>query len=150
MATNTTPPAAVQRLTLTNFIAAWETWSAEDMIACFSPDIQQRSMPLALGIPGRSRKEIEYTLPKLVQAVRNYSLKVSNVIHDTARNKAAIYAEAQGDTPFGDFQNEYACFVEFDDKGEKIKQLDEFMDSVFLMRFFPGFKRYLEEQSKGS
>ncbi|RMZ74761.1 hypothetical protein DV737_g5767, partial [Chaetothyriales sp. CBS 132003] len=139
-ATVLAPPADVQQQTLTNFIAAWETWSAEGMIACFSPDIEQRSMPLALGIPGRTRKEIEFVLPKLVQAVDNYDLKIGHVVHDTAHNKAAIYATASGNTPFGDFNNEYACFIVFDDKGEKIRQLDEFMDSIFLMKFFVGFK----------
>lgn len=73
----------------------------------------------------------------------NTQLELGDVVHDSGRNKATIYAAASGDTPFGDFKNAYAFFIEFDDRGEEIKRLDEFMDSLFLIKFFPGFKQYL-------
>jgi len=113
------------------------------MLACFSEEVQQRSMPLSLGIPARKRQEVEAVLPKLVQVVDNYGLDIQHIVHDVSRNKASVFAIASGDTPFGDFNNEYAVFLEFDDSGEKITRLDEMMDSVFLMKFFPSFKKYL-------
>lgn len=67
-------PSEVQAKTLEKFIDAWQQWSAEGMLACFSPDVQQRSMPLSLGIPARKRKEVEAVLPKLVQVVDNYGV----------------------------------------------------------------------------
>jgi hypothetical protein len=67
------------------------------------------------------------------------------VVHDSERSKAAIFAVATGDTGFGDFQNEYACFLDFSETGEKIIKLDEFMDSAFLMKFYPDFRKYLAE-----
>lgn len=63
-----------QAKTLEKFIEAWQQWSAEGMLACFSPDVQQRSMPLSLGIPARKRQEVEAVLPKLVQVVDNYGV----------------------------------------------------------------------------
>lgn len=67
-------PSDLQAQTLERFIEAWQKWSAEDMLECFSSDVQQRSMPLSLGIPARQRKEVEAVLPKLVQVVDNYKV----------------------------------------------------------------------------
>ena len=67
-------PSDVQIQTLERFIEAWQKWSAEDMLECFSSDVRQRSMPLSLGIPARQRKEVEAVLPKLVQVVHNYEV----------------------------------------------------------------------------
>jgi hypothetical protein len=66
-------------------------------------------------------------------------------VHDPARNKASIFAISTGNTPFGDFTNEYAVFVTFDESGEKITSLDKMVDSAFLMTLFPQFKRYLQK-----
>lgn len=68
-------------------------------------------------------------------------------MHDVTRGKASIFAVSSGDTSFGDFTNEYAVFIEFDETGEKITKLDEMMDSAFLMKFFPNFKKYLAEHA---
>jgi hypothetical protein len=65
-----------QKITLDNFIKAFSDWSAEGQLACFTEDYKQRTLPLSLGIPGRSKKEAAHSLPKLEEVVRN--VKVSD------------------------------------------------------------------------
>lgn len=68
-------------------------------------------------------------------------------MHDPLRNMAAMYAISTADTPFGDWTNEYATFVTFDDGGGRITRVDEMMDSAFLRDFYPKYARYSEENS---
>jgi hypothetical protein len=67
-------PAHIQARTLESFIEAWKRWSAKDMLAVFSEDFTQTTMPFALGIPVRSRSEVEAVLPKLTQTVTDYKV----------------------------------------------------------------------------
>lgn len=67
-------------------------------------------------------------------------------MHDARRSKASVFAVATGVTPFGEYHNEYAIYIDFDESGEKITHLDEMMDAAFVMEFFPGFKQYMAHQ----
>ena len=66
--------AEVQGETLQKFIAAWKRWNAEDWLATFADDFTQVTMPFGLGVPARSRSEVEQVLPKLMQLVQNYEV----------------------------------------------------------------------------
>ncbi|MCJ1251525.1 Monooxygenase AgnL5 [Trapelia coarctata] len=138
-------PAHIQASTLESFIEAWKRWSAQDMLAVFSDNFTQTTMPFALGIPVRSKSEVEAVLPKLIQTVTNYKLTIQQIVHDPGRNKAAIYAMSTGDTPFGPWALEYAAFCTFDEAGEKIAKVEEMLDSAFMRDFGPKFHKYLSE-----
>lgn len=67
-------PAHVQEKTLNIFMEAWARWSAKDMLAVFSDDFMQSSLPFSLGVPARTRPEVEAVLPKLMQTVTNFKV----------------------------------------------------------------------------
>ncbi|KAF2232858.1 hypothetical protein EV356DRAFT_517001 [Viridothelium virens] len=140
-------PADIQAETLARFLNAWKKWSAEDWLNIFADDITQVTMPFALGIPSRSRAEVEQTLPALVAAVQSYELTIHNVIHDVQAGKAAVYALSKGKLPWGPWELEYAVFITFNKAGDKIACLEEMLDSAFLKDFGPKFGQYLQQLS---
>ena len=75
-------------------------------------------------------------------------LTIHNVIHDPAHGKAVIYALAKADTPIGPYQNEHACFVWFDESGEKVNKIEEMFDGVFMNEFLPKLDKYIGEKEK--
>lgn len=68
-------PAQVQAATLQQFLNAWKKWDAKEWLAIFADDFTQVTMPLGLGIPTRSRAEVEQVLPALVATVKSYEVR---------------------------------------------------------------------------
>ena len=81
-------PADVQAATLQRFLDAWERWSAEEQLALFSDDFTQATLPLRLGIPPRTRAQVEQVLPKLVELVKSYQVRKKITSLDSSKRKA--------------------------------------------------------------
>jgi hypothetical protein len=73
-------------------------------------------------------------------------LTVHEIVHDSARNKAAIYCLSKGDTPFGPWNVEYATFLTFNEAGDKVARCEEMIDPSFMKEFMPRFEEYMREQ----
>ncbi|KAK4233719.1 hypothetical protein C8A03DRAFT_47798 [Achaetomium macrosporum] len=138
-------PAHIQAATLGKFLAAWNDQNAQDTIALWSDDFKQRLLPLSLGTPVQSRAEAEAIYPKLTGSLTNWKLEIREIVHDTARGTAAVYATSQADTPLpGEkWTNEYALFLSFTEDGTKVSRLEEMVDTAFYRHFFPKFQQYL-------
>lgn len=67
-------PAHVQAATLNKFLEAWKKWDASEWLATFSSDFEQVSLPFSMGMPARSRAEVDLILPKLMESVTNYQV----------------------------------------------------------------------------
>jgi hypothetical protein len=59
--------------------AAWKKWDAAEWLNTFSDDFEQVALPFSMGVPARGRGDVEYVLPKLMEAVTNYSLDVHEI-----------------------------------------------------------------------
>ncbi|KAJ6083564.1 hypothetical protein N7467_007699 [Penicillium canescens] len=135
----------VQAATLEKFINGWKNWNAEEWMSTFSDDFTQVTLPFQLGVPTRTRTQVDHILPALIATVSSYELTVHHVIHDSDRNKAAVYALSKGALPWGPWQLEYAVFITFSEAGDKVAVLEEMLDSAFLQDFGPKFAQYLDE-----
>lgn len=71
---NMSNSASAQAATLQRFLDAWKKWDAAGMLATFSDDFTQVTLPLALGIPPRPRAEVEAVFPALVATVKSYEV----------------------------------------------------------------------------
>ncbi|KAL9078952.1 MAG: hypothetical protein Q9157_002136 [Trypethelium eluteriae] len=136
-----------QGATLEQFIAGWKKFTPDDWTATWSEDCIQKMLPFTLGVPARSRTEVQVVLPKLMEILTNYELEICEIVHDVSRSKAVIYATSKANTPFGDFKwtNEYAVFLSFTVDGKQINKVEEMVDTAFYREFFPKFQSYLSE-----
>lgn len=63
-----------QHATLDKFIDAWKRSSAADMVATWSDECTQRTLPFSLGHGARTPAEVMGTLPVLQKAVNEYQV----------------------------------------------------------------------------
>lgn len=68
-------PAGIQAATLQRFLDAWKKWDANEWLALFAEDFTQVTLPFGLGVPSRSRAQVEQVLPALVATVRSYEVR---------------------------------------------------------------------------
>ncbi|KAH8701027.1 hypothetical protein BGW36DRAFT_425822 [Talaromyces proteolyticus] len=135
----------VQAATLQRFLEAWKKWDAQEWMATFADDFTQVTLPFSLGIPNRTRAQVEEILPALMAIVKSYELTIHHVIHDAEKNKAAVYASSKGILPWGLWEVEYSTYITFSEAGDKVSVLEEMIDPTFMRDFGPKFKQYLQD-----
>lgn len=89
-------------------------------------------------------KALRYVIKILIARIEQ--LKIHNIVHDTARGKAVIYALTKADTPVGPYSNEHALFIWFDESGKKVQKIEEMFDSVVMKDILPKLEKYKAEQ----
>ncbi|KAF5131503.1 hypothetical protein MHUMG1_07654 [Metarhizium humberi] len=128
-------PAEVQAATIDKFIEGWGTNNPEAWVQLWTDDCTNKILPFSLGAPPMSKDTVvSKALPKLFGNLANWKLQVYEVVLDTKKSKAAIYATSKADTPFGDFKwaNEYAAFVTLTEDGKQISKIEEMVDTAFF------------------
>ncbi|KAL2156765.1 hypothetical protein VTH82DRAFT_1511 [Thermothelomyces myriococcoides] len=138
--------AAVQEATLDEFIEAWKRWKPDTFFDTWTDNCTVTSLPFSLGVPTRSREEMDKLIPALMGVMSNWELTVHTIVHDTAHGQAAIYALSKADTPIGPYKNEHALFLWFDKSGKKVDKIEEMIDQAVLKDFFPRLQVYMEQQ----
>lgn len=56
-------------------------------------------------------------------------MEIHDYIVNLQERKVAVYSTLTATTSFGPFKNEYVWFLDFDQTGEKITRIKEFLDS---------------------
>ena len=73
--------AYIQAATLNRFLDAWKKWDATEWLATFADDFEQVSLPFSMGLPARTRAEVDMVLPKLMATVTNYQVSLLLIDH---------------------------------------------------------------------
>lgn len=67
-------------------------------------------------------------------------------MNDPENHSAAVHASGIGESPVAEYKNEYAFFLEFNETGEKITRIEEFVDAAFSKSFLAKVKEYQAKQ----
>ncbi|KAK4613360.1 hypothetical protein CLAFUW4_09160 [Fulvia fulva] len=74
------------------------------------------------------------------------TLKDFRIVNDADQHMAVVHASGSGETPFAHYSNEYAFFLHFNETGEKVDRIEEFVDSKLSADFFGKMADYLKTQ----
>ena len=64
--------AETQAATLEQFIKAWSGWTPDGVLACWSDDCRQITLPFSSGMKPRTRKDTQILFPKLMSILTNF------------------------------------------------------------------------------
>jgi ketosteroid isomerase-like protein len=64
--------------------------------------------------------------------IQNFKLTIKDIVEDPLANKVVVYARSTADTAAGKdtYGNEYFLLLEFNEAGDKISKLVEYVDSA--------------------
>ena len=84
-------------------------------------------------------------LQKLTAVFQNFTLTVHDVVEDREAHRIVMWLKARADTLAGEYVNEYMWTLDFDETGEKIIRMHEFVDTVVNREFWPKLSAALKE-----
>jgi ketosteroid isomerase-like protein len=63
-------------------------------------------------------------------------------VYDVGARKVAFHATSEANSPIGLYTNEYAWFLHFNESGENITKIEEFVDSLYTTEFFAKIREH--------
>jgi len=120
----------VQRRTATAFIQAFNEGDIPGIMSLRASDCVQQILPEPLGHPPHDNKTFRTRMESSRIAFAKYEICINSMIEDAANRRIWMHLSARGDLKAGtEYRNEYVWMLRFDESGEKIQRVDEFVGS---------------------
>jgi hypothetical protein len=137
-----------QRQTADALITAFNAQDTNTIISLRTTDCMRHFLPSSLNITPQDNTRYLSELNALNQIFTSFKLTVNDVIEDLEQRKIAMFVSAFGETPVGDYNNEYVWRMKFDEAGEKIAEWTEYVDAGMVKDFFPKLKAELKKRAE--
>ncbi|MCJ1249656.1 hypothetical protein MMC30_006882 [Trapelia coarctata] len=118
------------------------------VMSCRSPECIRQFLPQSMNLPKQDNTAYEKSLRWLITAFRNFNLTLQDSIEDLEARKICMWLVARADTAAGKYVNEYIWLMEFDESGEKITSMKEYVDTVMQRDFFPKLRDSIIQANK--
>ncbi|KAJ9143301.1 hypothetical protein NKR23_g6559 [Pleurostoma richardsiae] len=122
-----------------SFVAEFNKWTAEGVIAHRSPNCKHTILPASLEFPPRTPAEYQAFLAPVLPVMRNFTLHAKEgcppVIDEVSR-RLVLHLTSTAETDIGDYANEYVWTLKFNEDGTQIVDIIEFADSAYTKDFF--------------
>ena len=69
-------------------------------------------------------------------------------MEDVQARKICLWLVARADTAAGEYVNEYMWLMDFDESGEKITSMKEYVDAIMQRDFFPKLRESIMQARK--
>jgi hypothetical protein len=132
-----------ERRTADKLVAAYNAMNVDAITALRTPDCQRVFLPASLKYPPQSNAFFKQNLTAISQIFTSFKIVVDDVIEGFASDGYAriiMYVSAFGESPVGDYRNQYVWKMGFTDDGELIREWSEFVDVGMAQEFYPKLK----------
>jgi len=126
-----------QRQTADAIAVAFSSMDIPTLMLHRTPTCTRNFLPASLGYPFQTNEQYEAQLTTMATIFTSFKVTVNDVIEDSEAKKIVMFVSARGDTPIGEYRNEYVWKMEFDQEGEKVDRWTEFVDVGMVRDFYP-------------
>lgn len=126
-----------QRQTAEAVVAAFNVMDIEKIMSFRSSSCMRHIVPASLGLEPQDNARFLAALQRLRPIFENFSLTINDVVEDQQARRICMWLSARADTAAGEYINEYMWTMDFDESGEKLIQVREFVDTVVNKEFWP-------------
>lgn len=134
-----------QKRTALAVISAFNAMDIDAIMAHRSPGCMRHILPSSLAIAPTNNTEYAQQLQRLILAFENFELSVQDCVEDREGCRVVLWLRARADTVVGEYVNEYVWTLDFDETGEKIVRMHEFVDSAVQRDFWPKLSGAMKE-----
>jgi hypothetical protein len=132
-----------ERRTADKLVAAYNAMDIDTIIAMRTPDCERVFLPSSLKYPPQSNDYFRQNLTAISQIFTSFKIVVDEVIEGFASDGYAriiMYVSAFGESPVGEYRNQYVWKMGFTDNGQLIRKWSEFVDVGIAQEFYPKLK----------
>jgi hypothetical protein len=133
-----------ERQTADKLVKAYNAMDVSTIIALRTPDCQRILLPSSLGHPPQSNAIFQQHLTAICTIFTSFKIVVDDVIEGTSSDgtkRIVMYVSASGETPVGEYSNQYVWKMGFTEDGELIKEWSEYVDVGVSRDFFPKLRQ---------
>lgn len=77
---------------------------------------------------------------------KNFTPTIHQLVEDEKANTIAIWCSSTADTIIGPYGNEYMILLSFNEAGDKVEKVIEFVDTEYSKSFFGRLRAHLEQK----
>ncbi|KAF1365872.1 hypothetical protein EJ07DRAFT_94391 [Lizonia empirigonia] len=140
-----------ERQTADHLVAAYNTMDVNTIIALRTPDCERVFLPSSLKLPPQSNEAFRANLLAFSAVFTSFAITVNDVIEsvtDVSQKRIVMYVSVAGETPVGEYRNEYVWKMGFEEGGERIESWSEFVDVGVARDFYPHLKGEMLRRTK--
>ncbi|KUI69040.1 hypothetical protein VM1G_04671 [Cytospora mali] len=140
-----------RRETAIEVIESYRAWDIERIMAYRTDDCVQLISPSSSNPtptndntsstsrhrPERGNAEYREYFSSVMPAFQDFQPEIHELVEDERENKVIMWASSKGQTLIGPYGNEYMLLLYFNETGDKVKKIVEFVDSGFAKEYFP-------------
>jgi hypothetical protein len=142
-------PPTPQRQTADKLIVAFNRMDIPAIMSFRTPTCTRYLLPQSMKLGPQDNATYEKSLYSLKTVFQNFNLDVHEVVEDVKARKVVMWLSARADTAAGEYVNEYMWVLEFDESGEKVVKVKEFVDTVMQREFWPKLQESMRQAREG-
>ncbi|KAH7078681.1 hypothetical protein BKA63DRAFT_506912 [Paraphoma chrysanthemicola] len=155
-----------ERQTADAIVQAFNSADIPTIISLRTPTCLRVFQPATLKFGSQTNEQYRTSLEAILQVFTSFQITVTDLIEGVSecpaptdekdgfvqKKKIIMYVNARGDTPIGEYVNQYVWKMGFEEGGERVNEWEEYVDVGMAKDFFPRLqaemKRRAEEKAK--
>ncbi|KAH9943287.1 uncharacterized protein BXZ73DRAFT_97337 [Epithele typhae] len=139
-----------RRQTAFQVLDSYKAWDLDQILACRTEDCIQQILPRSLNRPPMDNTTYRTFFGGVMPYFKNFTPEIDDIVEDERANKVVIWCHSTADTAVGPYKNEYMLTLHFNEEGDKVTKLYEFVDGANSVDFWPKFWKFLEGEKAKS
>ncbi|KAJ4390943.1 hypothetical protein N0V93_004542 [Gnomoniopsis smithogilvyi] len=135
-----------RRETAIEVMDAFKAWDIDRIIAYRAENCTQQVVPKSLDRPAMDNAAFRQYFGGIMPLFKNFTPTTHQLIEDEKANTVVIWCSSTADTVIGPYGNEYVLLLHFNETGDKVEKIVEYVDTEYSKSFFGRLRTYLEEQ----
>ncbi|KAF9059486.1 hypothetical protein BDP27DRAFT_1310838 [Rhodocollybia butyracea] len=133
-----------RRQTALAIIDAYNNWDLPAILSFRDSNCIHQILPKSLNRPPLSNSDYETYFTPWLKAFTNFHVTINDIFEDEKENKIVLWAQSTSDSVIGPYDNEYMLAFYFNEDGDKVVRMLEFVNSTVSVDFFPRLRKYFE------
>ncbi|KAH8885470.1 hypothetical protein GQ53DRAFT_751190 [Thozetella sp. PMI_491] len=123
------PGPSQRRKTAAQILETYNVWDLDQIMSYRAEDCVHEILPKALKMPDMDNATYRTYFGGMMPHYRNFRVEAHDFCEDEADNKIVVHASSSAETDIGPYSNEYMLTLIFNEAGDKIVRMKEFVDS---------------------
>ena len=133
-----------------SFMAGYNAWTIESIMALRAPNCIQYILPASLDQPSFNNEQYATYFASIMPAFRGWHITIHDTIHDEPARKIAMHCTSTGETDIGPYNNEYMIVLHMTGDGRKVEKVLEYVDSGYSKNYMSRLREHVAKQAKAA